>query len=77
MTTNLPLQFGKYTAIERLGEGGFGEVYPAVDTTLNRSVALKLPHRELFRDPSFVAQFRRRPAGRSTRPPQYCAHLRH
>lgn len=45
MTTNLPVQFGKYTTIQRLGEGGFGEVYRAVDATLYRSMALKArPH---------------------------------
>jgi WD40 repeat protein/predicted Ser/Thr protein kinase len=58
VTTDLLPSFGKYTDVQRLGEGGFGEVYRAVDTTLNRPVALKVPHRELLRDPAFAAQFR-------------------
>ncbi len=58
MTTDLLPSFGKYTDVQRIGEGGFGEVYRAVDSTLNRPVALKVPHRELLRDPNFVAQFR-------------------
>ncbi len=58
MTTELLPSFGKYAGVQRLGEGGFGEVYRALDTTLNRPVALKVPHRELLRDPGFAAQFR-------------------
>ena len=57
MTTNLVSHFGKYVQVQRLGEGGFGEVYQAVDTTLNRPVALKVPHQELLRDPGFAQQF--------------------
>lgn len=58
MTTNVPSQFGKYTQIHKIGEGGFGEVYRAVDTKLGRPVALKTPHHELLRDPAFATQFR-------------------
>lgn len=59
MTTNVPSQFGKYTQIHKIGEGGFGEVYRAVDTKLGRAVALKAPHRELMTDPAFPDQLRR------------------
>lgn len=58
MTPDLLPNFGKYIGVQRLGEGGFGEVYRAIDTTLNRPVALKVPHRELLRNPVFAAQFR-------------------
>jgi serine/threonine-protein kinase len=35
---------GKYQIVDRLGAGGFGTVYLALDRLLNRKVALKVPH---------------------------------
>ena len=37
---------GKYQIVDRLGAGGFGTVYLAVDRLLHRQVALKLPHQQ-------------------------------
>jgi serine/threonine-protein kinase len=37
---------GKYQIIDRLGAGGFGTVYLALDRFLNRKVALKVPHEQ-------------------------------
>jgi serine/threonine-protein kinase len=46
-------QFGPYLLRRLLGSGGFGEVYEAVDTGKNRTVALKLLPPIYTADPSF------------------------
>ncbi|MHC1783621.1 MAG: hypothetical protein AB9891_12855 [Anaerolineaceae bacterium] len=48
---------GKYELHEQLGRGGFGTVYRATDTTLNREVALKVLHPQLTTDPDFLERF--------------------
>ena len=57
MATSMPAEFGKYTIIEQIGQGGFGTVYKAKDTTLERTVALKVLHPALLNDPVFVERF--------------------
>jgi len=52
-------RLGKYEILAELGQGGFGTVYEARDTLLERAVALKVLHPTLMDDPSFVARFRR------------------
>jgi len=48
-----------YTIVEKIGEGGMGEVYRAGDSKLARDVAIKvLPH-ELAGDPERLARFHR------------------
>ena len=50
---------GRYKLEAKLGSGGMSTVYLASDTTLDRSVAVKVMHRALADDPEFVARFTR------------------
>ncbi|MFB0536526.1 MAG: protein kinase [Anaerolineae bacterium] len=59
MTDSVPEKLGKYKIIEEVGRGGFAAVYKAVDTTLNRPVALKVLAPHLLWDPTFVRRFQR------------------
>jgi eukaryotic-like serine/threonine-protein kinase len=52
-------RLGKYELLERLGQGGMGEVWKARDTQLQRYVAIKLLHANLQDNPDFVTHFMR------------------
>ena len=65
-TRHPPLLFkgqtlGKYRIIGPLGSGGFGTVYLAQDTWIDKKIAIKVPHRqnldfgELLREPRLLA----------------------
>ena len=53
---------GKYKILSTIGSGGFGTVYLAEDTWIDKKVALKVPHKqgvdfgELLREPRFLAR---------------------
>src|SRR5687767_15983799 len=52
---------GKYRILSSLGSGGFGSVYLAEDTWIDKKVALKVPHKqhldfsELLKEPRLLA----------------------
>lgn len=48
---------GGYKLLQRLGRGGMGTVYRALQLSLNREVALKILSAELSQDPAFVERF--------------------
>ena len=61
---------GRYRVIERLADGGMATVYLAVDTRLDREVALKVMRAHLAQDATFRSRFHReaRSAARLSHP---------
>jgi serine/threonine-protein kinase len=49
----------RYRIIDKIGEGGMGEVYRATDTRLGRDVAIKILPEDFTRDPERLARFER------------------
>src|SRR5437764_11714973 len=54
-----PQRLGKYELQQRLGQGGMAEVWKALDTQLQRYVAIKVLHADLRTDPDFRTRFAR------------------
>ncbi len=48
-----------YKVLEKIGEGGMGEVYRAEDTNLSREVAIKVLPEQFTKDPQRLARFER------------------
>ncbi len=48
-----------YKVLEKIGEGGMGEVYRAEDTNLSREVAIKVLPEQFTQDPQRLARFER------------------
>jgi serine/threonine protein kinase len=53
----VPLKFGDFLLLNPIGIGGMGTVYKAIDLPLNRYLALKILHKKLSTNPSFINSF--------------------
>ena len=49
---------GRYQIIEKLGKGGMGEVYRALDQEIKEEVAIKLIRQEIAKDETTIERFR-------------------
>ncbi|HEV3164751.1 MAG TPA: serine/threonine-protein kinase [Isosphaeraceae bacterium] len=56
---SLGFRIDKYILLDRIGQGGMGQVYLAKDTRLNRQVALKVLSPERMNNPRALARFQR------------------
>lgn len=55
----LPVTLGRFELRQIVGQGGFGTVYRAYDTQLDREVAVKIPRRGALETPDQVQRFLR------------------
>ena len=59
MALEAGLSLAQYRLVNRLGEGGMGEVWRATDTILGRDVAIKVLPQAFSSDPERLARFER------------------
>lgn len=56
---NTEVDNGEYRIVERIGSGGMGSVYKAIQPSMNRMVAIKVLHQKFAERHDLVARFRR------------------
>lgn len=66
-------QLGKFRLIHRLGQGAFGSVWKAIDTELDRTVAIKIPHEDRMGGNKIERFFREAQAAAQVRHPNIVA----
>jgi serine/threonine protein kinase len=57
--SGLTLAGGRYRVIAKLGEGGMGFVYRALDQNIDADVVIKVPRQAMMDDPEFAGRFTR------------------
>ena len=57
--SGLALAGGRYNVTAKLGEGGMGFVYRALDHNIDSDVVIKVPRQAIMDDPEFVGRFTR------------------
>jgi WD40 repeat protein len=59
LSQHVPKRIGRFEISERLGAGGYGLVFKGFDTTLQRTVAVKVPRDWVLDSPDAMARFAR------------------
>ena len=57
MALQVGARLGPYEVTAKIGEGGMGEVYGAIDTRLDRTVAIKVLPEHVANDPDLKHRF--------------------
>jgi len=59
MSNLIGKQIGPYTILEEIGRGGMATVYSAMQTSMNRKIAIKVLPPHFMHDPGFLERFER------------------
>lgn len=59
MSNEMPEKIGEYEIVDEIGRGSLSTVYKAVQTSLNREVAIKVLPKDRLKSPDWVERFQR------------------